>query len=77
MTIFSRSRQGAARDAIPIPGQTGDGKIAVQCRLEGGNVRCLQALGTFGDVEFNCLAVGKGSVPLSLNRGEVHENVLT
>jgi hypothetical protein len=59
MTIFSRSRQGAARDAIPIPGQTGDGKIAVQCRLEGGNVRCLQALGTLGHIEFNRLPFGE------------------
>jgi hypothetical protein len=45
--------------------------------LEGGDVRCLQALWTLSDIEFDRLPLGERPVPVSLNRGEVHENILT
>src|SRR2546427_2880045 len=44
--------------------------------LEGGDVRCLQALWTLSDIEFDRLPLGERPVPVSLNRGEVHENIL-
>ena len=44
--------------------------------LEGGDVRCLQALGALGHFEFNRLAFVQRFVALRLNRGEVDENVL-
>src|SRR5438270_8369098 len=46
-------------------------------RLEAGDVCCLQALGTFSDLEFDSLPLVERSVPFSLNRGEVDEHVLT
>ena len=46
------------------------------CRLQGGDVRCLQALGARGHFEFNRLAFVQRLVALRLNRGEVDENVL-
>jgi hypothetical protein len=44
--------------------------------LEGGDVRCLQALGAAGHFELNRLPVGQRLVPLRLNRGEVDKYVL-
>ena len=46
------------------------------CELQAGNVRCLQALGACGHFELNRLAVVQRFVPISLNCGEVDENVL-
>ena len=37
----------------------------------------LKALGTLGDLEFHSLSVVERPVPISLNRGEVDEHVLT
>jgi hypothetical protein len=48
-----------ASNRAPIPGFAGDGKLASPFRLEGGDVRCLQALGTLGDIEFNRLPLGE------------------
>jgi len=45
-------------------------------RLEGGNVRCLQALGALGHFELNRLSVIQRLVAVGLNRGKVDENVL-
>ena len=45
--------------------------------LEGGDVRCLQALGPASDLEFNRLPVVQRFVAVSLNRGEMDENVLS
>jgi hypothetical protein len=44
--------------------------------LEGGYVRCLQALRAAGHFELNRLPVVQRLIPLRLNRGEVDENVL-
>jgi hypothetical protein len=44
--------------------------------LEGGDARCLQALGAGGHLELNRLPFVQRFVPLRLNRGEVDENVL-
>jgi hypothetical protein len=46
-------------------------------RSEGGDVRCLQALWALGHIEFNRLPLGERPVPISLNCGEVHKDVLT
>ena len=63
---------------MSFPSPAGRGwKTATHFQLEGGNVRCLQTLRALGDVEFNRLPLGERPVPVSLNRGEVHENVLT
>ena len=45
-------------------------------RLEGGNVRSLQALRTADHFELNRLAVVQRLIPIGLNRREVDENVL-
>ena len=45
-------------------------------KLQAGDVRGLQALGTLGDLEFNRLAFVQRFIPLGLNRGEMDENVL-
>jgi hypothetical protein len=62
--------------SFPSPASRG-WKTAMHFQLEGGDVRCLQALRAFSDVEFNRLPLGERPVPVSLDRGEVHENVLT
>ena len=46
-------------------------------RLEGGNVRSLQALRTADHFELNRLPVVQRLIPVGLNRGEVDENVLS
>jgi len=45
-------------------------------KLQAGYVRGLQALGAAHHFEFNRLSVVQGFVPVSLNGGEVDENVL-
>src|SRR6266849_6430615 len=45
--------------------------------LEGLDVRGLQALGAFGDFEFNRLAIIQRLVAISHDRGEMDENVLS
>ena len=44
--------------------------------LETGDVLGLQALGAFADLEFNRLAFVQRLITLSLNCGEVNEDVL-
>ena len=44
--------------------------------LEGGDARCLQALGSLGHFEFNRLRLVQRLISLRLNRGEMDENVL-
>jgi hypothetical protein len=53
----------------------GHGKPARPCGLEGGYVRCLQALGATGNLEFNGLPFVERLVSISLDSGEVHKNV--
>jgi len=48
----------------------------LQRKLERGNVRCLESLGTRGHFELNGLAVVQRLVSLRLNRGEMHENIV-
>ena len=43
--------------------------------LETGDVRSLQALGTRGDFEFDCLAFVQRLIAIPLNSGEVDEDV--
>src|SRR5215475_1148696 len=44
-------------------------------RLEGSDVRSLQALGTLGDLELNGLTLVQRLVAVGLDRGEVHEDI--
>ena len=45
-------------------------------RLEGGDARRLEALGTPGDLKFDGLPFVQRFVSIRLNRGEMDENVL-
>jgi hypothetical protein len=54
----------------------GRGGPARPCGLEGGYVRGLQALGATGNLEFNRLPFVERLIPVSLDGGEVHKNVL-
>jgi hypothetical protein len=44
-------------------------------KLQAGDVRCLQALGARRDLEFNRLAFVQRLVSISLNSGEMDENI--
>src|SRR5262245_18580790 len=43
--------------------------------LDLGNVGCLEPLGSLGDLEFDRLALIQGLVSVTLNRGEMDENI--
>src|SRR5712691_11947185 len=45
-------------------------------RVHGCDVGCLQAFGALHEVELNGRSFGERAEPLSLNRGEVNENIL-
>src|SRR5579862_3025055 len=61
---MSRERKRAGPVSGPAP-----------VRLEAGNVCCLQTLGPASDFKFNRLAFVQRFVTLSLDGGEVHEDV--
>src|ERR1700704_4410095 len=44
-------------------------------QLEANNVGSLRALGAFADFKLHGLAIGKVAVPISLDRGEMHEHI--
>src|SRR5437016_4493916 len=50
-------------------------QLEANFQLEADNVGSLGALGTIRDFKFNGLAIGEVSVALSLDGGEMHENV--
>jgi hypothetical protein len=47
-----------------------------EVELEGLDVRGLEALGSLGHFEFNSLAIVQRLIAISLNGGEMDENVL-
>ena len=49
--------------------------VILRSGLEGLDVRGLQALRSFGDLEFNRLAVIQRLIAISHNRGEMYENI--
>jgi len=72
-----RKSDDAGELRIKFPSPARPGMETRNLRLEGGDVRCLQALWTLGHIEFNRLPLGERPVPISLNCGEVHKHVLT
>jgi hypothetical protein len=59
MAISSFFAPSTNRTEFPSPVLPGMGNSQAQFGLEGGDVRCLQALGTLGDIEFNRLPLGE------------------
>jgi hypothetical protein len=51
--------------------------VILRSGLEGLDVRGLQALRSFGDLEFNRLAVIQRLIAISHNRGEMYENIFS
>jgi hypothetical protein len=51
--------------------------VILRSGLEGLDVRGLQALRSFGDLEFNRLAVIQRLIAISHNRGEMHEHIFS
>jgi hypothetical protein len=69
--ILQRTNQkiAARRSAPPF--------VILRSGLEGLDVRGLQALRSFGDLEFNRLAVIQRLIAISHNRGEMYENIFS
>jgi hypothetical protein len=66
----SRTKKKAARRSAPP-------LVILRSGLEGLDVRGLQALRSFGDLEFNRLAVIQRLIAISHNRGEMYENIFS
>ena len=50
-------------------------RVSPDFQLEADDVGSLRALGAFADFKLDCLAIGKVAVSLSLDRGEMHEDI--